>query len=400
MLRSFLKMMTRYFIAVVTIILSFDGLLLSQQVIVNIQHPPFNQLKIEDLWKLTLVNTSSNTFTVHLKGTLTESQAGLIATGISKTFDLPPGTKIFTAANHQELGPDIDYVNKDPRYEESVIRTGGLPSGEYEICVSVIEKSTGDELGLDCIQQSVLLAAPPSLVSPEDESEISTKHPDFIWLPTVITGVRISYIFKLVERFRSQSVQEAIERNSAYYIATVRHTMLTYPPAANELIEGKEYVWRVQAVDDSGNPVGSNNGYSEVWSFIFKKESVVTEAEITRQEAIDIIIKKVIVPPTLNHDVMAFLAMIPVDSATSYYPYANEDLEKILTKPIWFGWVDDDPQAFFEHETRYVFIDARTGEYTIETYNWWPVVNGESLWMNDEEKENPDVLIFSTIHLK
>jgi len=85
---------------------------------------------------------------------------------------------------------------------------------------------------------------------------------------------------------------------------------------------------------------------------------------------------------------------------TTYPDKYQQDLEKILTKPIWFGWVDDDPQAFFEHETRYVFIDARTGEYTIETYNWWPVVNGESLWMNDEEKENPDVLIFSTIHLK
>jgi hypothetical protein len=369
-------------------------------VLVNIQHPPFNQLKIEDLWKLTLINTSSNTFTVNLKGTLTESQAGLIATGVSKTFDLPPGTKIYTAANYSELDPDIDYVNKDPRYENSIIRTGGLPSGEYEICVYVIEKSTGEELGFDCIQQSVLLASPPSLVSPDDESEITVKHPDFIWLPTVIPGVRVNYIFKLVEKFGGQSVQEAIERNSAYYIATVRHTMHTYPPAANDLIEGREYAWRVQAVDESGNPVGSNNGYSEVWSFIYKKESVVTGDEITRQEAIDIIIKKVIVPPTLDHDVAAYLGMEPIDSGVVISSYNKDEMERTNERRVWFGWINDEPQAFFEHPTRYVFIDAKKGDYKWEEWNWWPVVDGESLWMSDEEKENPDVLIFSTVHLK
>src|SRR4030065_2087505 len=110
-----------------------------QLVIVNIQHPPFNQLTIEDMWKLTLINTSTSTYTVYLTGTLTESQAELIATGLSTTFDLPPGTKVFTAAYYKQLDPSIKYVNRDRKYEESVIRTGGFSSGEYEICVSVIQ---------------------------------------------------------------------------------------------------------------------------------------------------------------------------------------------------------------------------------------------------------------------
>lgn len=374
--------------------------LFAQEVIVNIQHPPFNQLTIEDLWKITLVNVSTSTYTVNLMATLSENQSGLIANGTSTTFELPPGRKIFTGANYKELNPEITYVNKDSRYKESVTRTGGLPAGEYEICISVIESTSGDQLGLDCIQQSALSAAPPSLISPEDESQISLKHPDFIWLPTVVSGVRVNYIFKIVERFGSQSVQEAIEKNSAFYITTLKSTIITYPISAPDLIEGKEYAWRVQSVDESGNPVGSNNGFSEVWSFMFNKESVATEYIITRQEAIDIIIKKVIVPPTLDHDATAFLGMAPIDSGMVYYPYSHSDLEKRIEKPVWFGWINDSPQAFFAHSTRYVFIDARTGSYTIETYSWWPVVNGKSLWMDDEEISNPDVLIFSTIHFK
>ncbi|OGU66089.1 MAG: hypothetical protein A2W30_10540 [Ignavibacteria bacterium RBG_16_36_9] len=374
--------------------------LLAQEVIVNIQHPPFNELKIEDMWKITLINTSSNSLTVNLKGTLTEAQAGLIATGESRIFELPPGRKIFTGANYQELDPDIKYVNKDSHYQESITRTGGLPTGEYEICLYVIESTSGDQLGFDCIQQSVLSGAPPTLISPEDGSEISLKHPDFIWLPTVVSAPRVNYVFKMVERFGSQSVQEAIEKNSAYYITTLKNTMVTYPVSALELIDGKEYVWRVQSVDEDGNPVGSNNGYSEVWSFMYKKEVGLSEYKITRQEAIDIIIKKVIVPPTLDHDAAAFLGMTPMDSGLVYHPFSQSELEKKIEKPVWFGWINDSPQAFFSHSTRYVFIDASTGSYFIETYNWWPVVNSESLWMGDEEISNPDLLIYSTIHFK
>ncbi|OGU75825.1 MAG: hypothetical protein A2V93_02510 [Ignavibacteria bacterium RBG_16_34_14] len=372
---------------------------LHAQIQVIIRYPPFNQLRTEDLWKLTLINTTSNTYSVFLKGTLTETDAGLIATGTSKIFELPPGTKIFNAGNYNELDVSIDYPGSDPKYNESVIRTGGFPSGDYEICVYVIESSSGSELGFQCIRQSIMLASPPSLISPDNGSVLNVKHPDFIWLP-VIGIERVNYLFKIVEKLGIQSPQEAIENNSAYFVTTVTHTMITYPITAPELIDGKEYVWRVQSVDENGNPIGSNNGYSEVWTFKFSKASGITEYKITRQEAIDIIIKKIIVPPTLDHDVSAFLGMTPVDSGIVYYPYGQDDLEKTIEKPVWFGWINDEPQAFFEHETRYIFIDARTGDYTIETYKWWPVLNGNSLWMNDEEIENPDVLIYSTIHLK
>ena len=369
------------------------------QVEVSLQIPPPNKFKVEDLWKLTLINTTSSTLAVHLNGTVTESQAGLIVTGVSKSFDLPPGTKVFTNVNYRELDPDIDFVNKDPRFKESVIRGGGFPSGEYEICVYVIDERSRSELGSQCIEQQVMLFAPPSLISPEDETEITIRNFGFMWTPVV--GVpEVSYEFKLVEVFGNQSPYEAIANNDVFFSTTIRLTLLTYPLQARQFEKGKRYAWQVQSVDRNGNTVGFNNGLSEIWSFMFNEEGGATEYKVTRQEAIDIIIKKVIVPPTLDHDAAAFLGMNPLDSGVVYYPYSHDDLEKKIEYPVWFGWINDSPQAFFAHGTRYVFIDARTGNYTIETYSWWPVVNGESLWMSEEERENPDVLIYSTVHFK
>jgi len=260
----------------------FTGILpvlAQQQVIVNIQHPPFNQLMIEDMWKLTLINTSNSTFTVYLTGTLTESQAGLIARGISKTFDLTPGTKIFTAANYRELDPSISYVNKDRKYQESAVRTGGFPSGEYEICISVIQSRDKQELGAQCIQQSVLMVNPPILISPEDGEEIKIRNPNFVWTP--VSGVKnVQYKFKLVEVHPGQSMYEAMEKNRMLYSTTLRQTTLIYSPNFPQLIEGKEYAWQVQSLDASGNPIGFNKGLSEIAGFKFPKDIIIVRPKV------------------------------------------------------------------------------------------------------------------------
>ena len=251
----------------------------AQQVIINIQHPPFNQLKIEDIWKLTLVNTSQSTYTVYLSGTLTESQAGLIATGLSAEFELPPGTKIFTAANYRQLNPSIKYVNPDRRYEESVIRTGGFPSGDYEICVSVIQSRDKQELGSQCIQQSVLMVSPPVLISPENGGEIKVRNPNFLWTPVV--GVRgVEYKFKLVEMYRGQSPEEAMKSNNLLYSTVLRQTTLTYSPNFPELQKGKDYAWQVQSLDINGNPIGFNDGLSEVAVFKFPDHLIIVPPKV------------------------------------------------------------------------------------------------------------------------
>jgi hypothetical protein len=200
------------------------------QVNVSIQHPPFNQLSIEDLWKITLVNVSTATYAVNLKAALSENEAGLIANGTSTEFELPPGTRTFTAADYNQLNPAIEYVNPDPKYQESIVRTGGLPSGEYQICVTVNQSNNLQELGRQCIEQSVLMVSPPVLIAPEDGGKIMTANPSFLWTPVSgVTGVQNK--FKLVEIFQGQPGYDAIKNNpEVYSVINPDETRFEYRP--------------------------------------------------------------------------------------------------------------------------------------------------------------------------
>lgn len=48
--------------------------------------------------------------------------------------------------------------------------------------------------------------------------------------------------------------------------------------------------------------------------------------------------------------------------------------------PVWFAYVDEEPEAWFEHDVKYIFIDAETGEKTIYEESWPPDVNGEDIF--------------------
>jgi len=48
--------------------------------------------------------------------------------------------------------------------------------------------------------------------------------------------------------------------------------------------------------------------------------------------------------------------------------------------PAWFVYVDEVPGAFFEHDVKYIFIDASTGEKKVYEESWPPDVNGEDMF--------------------
>lgn len=58
------------------------------QVQVLLQQPPPNQLHIEDLWKLTLNNTSGGSYSVYLVGKVTEASRGEVLTAVTKNLFL------------------------------------------------------------------------------------------------------------------------------------------------------------------------------------------------------------------------------------------------------------------------------------------------------------------------
>jgi hypothetical protein len=237
------------------------------QVTVKLQQPPPYQFRVDQFWKIILINNSKNSMNIYLKGMATESIQGKIIEATSSVITLQPGIR---TVNGRDLGP-FTVTETNSRFKNIMTNTGGVPSGGYDICVSVFLAGEGKLIAEDCIQVNVENFNRMELVSPLDlevvgalpneETEIKKTNnmkinPSLIfsWLPPVPLppGARISYRLKLVEIYGLQSVHSAMQSNPFYYQSNlVYSTVLRYPVAARPLEPGKKYAWMVECfVDD------------------------------------------------------------------------------------------------------------------------------------------------------
>jgi hypothetical protein len=122
-------------------------------------------------------------------------------------------------------------------------------------------------------------------------------------------------------------------------------------------------------------------------------------ADVTRDDAIDAVYR-LLSPAALDHEAAAYLTMAPLPAGTQIVPFGDENRAVTLTKSVWFAWIDDQPDAFFVHRVRYVFIDAATGKPTSFVQRWWPEVNGVPIFSASAVQAQPELRIFSTRLLK
>ncbi|GMV41986.1 MAG: hypothetical protein AMXMBFR64_37020 [Myxococcales bacterium] len=120
----------------------------------------------------------------------------------------------------------------------------------------------------------------------------------------------------------------------------------------------------------------------------------------TSRDPRDRVIAEVVVPETLDHDVIVFALPVPLRPGDRIGPYTQPGRSegvpaRTIERETWFYWIDDAPSARFSHPTRYVFVDAETGAIGVESHAWWPVLNGASLWTDDYWDESH--WVFSTV---
>jgi hypothetical protein len=238
------------------------------QITVNLRQPPLNQLKIGDLWNLTITNNSSNNYAIYLQGTASERNEGLIVEAKSSSFQLKANErKSFTPNN---IG-SAEVTWKNNQYKEIIIRTGTAPSGNYTICVFAKLESTGAELGSDCKEQKVEKFAEIALVSPDDGAVVSENNPKFLWLPLTGGTKTITYSLKIAEIPKGQSPEEAISKKISFFEKKdIESSMLIYPVSGKNFDSDKDYAWQVKAY--SG---GISISESEVWKFTWKSGLVI-----------------------------------------------------------------------------------------------------------------------------
>ncbi len=242
---------------------------LNAQIQVRLHQPPPNQLKIEHLWWVDLTNSTQTTYSVYLRAEVTEARKGLIFRASSNTFTLTQGKKRITARDIKDV-TDVWYSSK---YKEFIVRTGGVPEGDYTACIYVMNTRNKQEIGSNCLHHVVRQPGFPRLISPKDGVTLKKeKAPLFTWTrPTPLPqGEQVTYTLRIVEVLKGQIKEEAIRSNPPWYEEKgIGRTSLRYPTRAKAFDEGKEYAWQIQAFDRSGYSLGENNGKSEIWQFKF-----------------------------------------------------------------------------------------------------------------------------------
>ncbi len=217
-------------------------------------------------------NNTSETIELVIFLSLDESQRGNIATAESNIFSFPPGSIENITTNDIIDYGSLDY-NSD--LEELIIRTGRLPEGEYTVCLE-LQTIDGTVLLSDiCVTFTILYPDPPYLIFPFDSDTLLELFPTFQWTPVQVPiEFPIHYSLKIVETYNGQVPFQALQANPVHYEENY-HTVpnLQYPLDALELIKGKRYAWQVQVLDENNFAPSSNDGKSEIFSFVYDPDT-------------------------------------------------------------------------------------------------------------------------------
>ena len=222
---------------------------------------------------LTVSNTSS-AFSPQVRIDLRVIRASdrtLILSGSSDVQIIPPGPSTTLLNNTQFVS--LRNVTYNTALKGLVAKTGRLPEGEY-IAIIDIRNVNGTILLSDITSQTFTIVYPPSpvLLYPADGDSIIQMYPVFQWIPAAAPpAYTVHYALKIVEVLTGQVPAQALAANDMpqFEDRNVTTTNLLYPPSALPLRKGTTYAWRVQALDHNNFPVSTNNGYSQVFSFVY-----------------------------------------------------------------------------------------------------------------------------------
>jgi hypothetical protein len=200
---------------------------------------------------------------VILEITVNEDQFGNIFRAQSEIIQLDQGSWNLVLNNPNMFNwPLVEYNPIVNQYEGA----SRIPDGNYSLCARVINTDDNNEMGNGCGYFSVLLPEPPQITSPVNGQSCNTDNLLIQWFPVQwIPGHPVFYNVTITEILPNQMPQEAWESNPPHFEMQVEDvTVMLYPFDALPLEPGLQYAVVVQSVDEFGDPIGSNSGYSQV----------------------------------------------------------------------------------------------------------------------------------------
>lgn len=230
------------------------------QVSVQLQPVMPVQLRLTDMWRANVMNSSGTEINAYLKGSVSYGNTTLIVEGTSQPLVLKPGINIINPASISIRGYQFNPAVNVPNLSSTEL----FPFGSYVVCLKVYNANSA-ELGASCIEANIKPLSPPMLLSPYNEAQVHTAYPLLIWSPPtpMPSGMQVQYDLKIVEVLSGQNPTDAIQRNFALVQESDLYSNLfQYPVSAVKLEPKKQYAWQVVAKGDN-----FLIGTTEVWSF-------------------------------------------------------------------------------------------------------------------------------------
>ncbi|HBB25705.1 MAG TPA: hypothetical protein DCZ59_05515, partial [Bacteroidetes bacterium] len=171
----------------------------------------------------------------------------------------------------------------------NAVRTGMLPGGFYEFCVSLLNPTTNAIISQPvCRNITIRSYQAPILLLPIDKAEIASgTRPMLRWSPvSPRPDFVVNYRVKVFEVLPGQTPINALRVNRPILdLGDVTATQLLWPPDFELPRAGQQHIWTVRATDDRGTPLGEPDGYATPFTFTVMQQLSKGGDEFGRKSA-------------------------------------------------------------------------------------------------------------------
>jgi len=236
------------------------------QVVINPDFPEDGLFVVNQLYDVTLVNTSSEIIEGHLSITIVKNGTELVLKHSTFPLQLDNIQPIY--GRSMNWSPQIEYGSNEAA--ESLRQGGMLPVGYYIFCYTFYTANNSVNIK-SCQEVQIKGMNPPELLEPMNGSIISSV-PLLVWMPPMLSspikGVR--YHLKLVELGSNQSPELGLKQNFPILeVAETAETQMLFSSEMGQMKEGKTYAWQVDAfVKDF------SLGTTDVWTFSYGESAL------------------------------------------------------------------------------------------------------------------------------
>ena len=276
-----LKSFTKSHLFLIALALSMSSASVrSQSLQVTLNLSPHPSMRISD-WEshretvtLVVINTGTKTVSAKINAILSLNGSSVASSKLDAmpVLSIPPGQSTFFGG---DLFPQ-NAINFNGELKQTTIRTGILPEGSYELCVSMVGENTAEINVLsnhDCRSFFLAKYSLPTLLQPTDGSSVvAGLEPTilFSWTPLVPAPFGIvNYRLKLVELLPSQDAKQAILNNRPFFekVATAV-PQSNWPQEVPLPPDGGNFIWSIQPEDADGTPIILPERFAEPFKLI------------------------------------------------------------------------------------------------------------------------------------